>query len=70
MEQDVVQNGSKGVAGKLRFPLPLDATVTRFEFQRECPERGGELTWYPAVPLAKCRATLEAPRNLPPTMTT
>ena len=56
VEQDAVQNGAKGVAGKLRFPLPLEASVSRFEFQRACPERGGELIWYPAVPLAKQKA--------------
>ena len=56
VEQDAVQNGAKGVAGKLRFPLPLEASVSRFEFQRACPERGGELSWYPAVPLAKQKA--------------
>ena len=53
VEQDAVP---KGVPGKLRFPLPQGATVTRFEFQRACPERGGELAWYPAVPLAKRKA--------------
>merc|ERR1719171_3209978 len=56
VEQDAVENGSKGCVGKLRVPLPVDATVSRFEFQRTCPERDGEMTWYPAVPVAKRKA--------------